>query len=105
MAPRPSDAPAARAADATSENAFRRTRLPREGATSAGSMSVRLRKVAAREIAIALQQSSLMRLQRLAHAVDEHLLRRARSFERIAPPDHHLGAPPRHEAAGLAAHA
>ena len=46
-----------------------------------------------------------MGVERLADAVDEHLLGGARSFERIARPDDDVGAAARREAADLAAHA
>src|SRR5256885_16937256 len=68
-------------------------------------MSVRFRQLATPQIAIALQQSRLMILERLADSVDEHLLGRARSFERIARPDDDVGAATRNEASDLTAHA
>src|SRR5689334_14468404 len=68
-------------------------------------MSIRLRQVAAGQIAIALHQSRLVRFERLPNSVDEHGLGSAGSFERIARPDHHIRSAARRQAADLAAHA
>src|SRR5207253_4599049 len=101
---RPRRGPAGRGAGATAGNASRRTLSPTGKGPSARSMPVRLWKVAAGEITIPLQEPRLMGLQRLADAIDEHLFGRARAFERIARPDHHIGPAARRQAADLATH-
>src|SRR5207248_1296242 len=76
---------------------------PKAGATFAGSMPVRLRQIAPREIAVAFEKTRLMGLERLADTVDEHLLGRARTFQRIARPNHHVSPAARRKAADFTA--
>src|SRR6185295_18911861 len=91
------------AADARAGNAGQRTGWPNRTGPFAESMPVRLRQVAPRQVAVAVAQPRLMGVERLADAVDEHLLGGARALERVARPDHDVGAPAGGEATEIAA--
>src|SRR3954464_8322417 len=92
MVPPPLRQPKVGEAGEKAGSACRRTRWPKRKGPSAASMPVRLRQFAAVEVAITLEQARLVRFKRLANAIDEDGLRGARSFQRVARPDHHVGA-------------
>ena len=71
----------------------------------ARSMPIGFRKVAPRQIAVAIAQFGLVVIERLLHAVDIDDFRCTRPFKRVARPDHHIGPAARSKAADLAAHA